>query len=130
MEFEKQTIIRNKSWKTTFLQRKQTQKWENNPKTGESWHWFLLLSTKSSEVISFIQNVSSKFIQFSLSPELDCYNYDANNVNEVDKVKADGSIIALNFEGAIEVIEIDNDPKTKLLRLKEKQFRINKQMKK
>lgn len=82
-------------------------------------------------MISLIQNVSSKFIEFSLSSELDHYNYDVNTVNEVNKVKADGSIVALDSEGGIEVVEIDNDPKTKLLKLKlkEKQFRISKYQK-
>jgi len=131
----KQDYYQRQFMKPNMGKRKQTQKWENWSKSLESSPCFLIMSTKFPNVIAFIQNVSPKFTHFCFSPSLDFYRFPAvdenekNALNELEKVRADGSIIALDSEGNTEIIEINNEPLTRLKKLKEKQFRISKKNK-
>lgn len=123
----KQDHYQKESLQNLNSNRKQTQTWAASPRNLESSPCILLLSTKTGAVVSFIQNVSDNLTQFCLSQELDLFNYDSSQQDQEysDKVKANGCIVALNVDGNTEIIEIDNDPKTKLKRIQNKNFRIS-----
>jgi hypothetical protein len=109
--------------------RRQTQTWKNSTRAAETQHCLLIMTTKSHQIVSFVKNVSSNLTKLAFSHSLDIYQYDPEAVNELDQIKVDGHVIALNHEGGIEIIDIQHDPTITLKKTKDKEFRVNKQRK-
>lgn len=85
-----------------------------------------MLSTTGNKILSFIQNVSSNFSNFSFSSSLEGYTYDniIGAKGESHHKQFEGSIVALDTNGRTEAIDIDNDAKHKRLKQMRKYFRI------